>query len=496
MRARVTPRPSALLLPLALSLATPAAAQDMTAKDAWEAIIALVDGNGGQISTTGILREGDDLIAQGTILRLGAAPAALTVGLGALRISPADEGFVILPDPTITAVVLNAAPGEERHYTITHDGGFSLDLAEEVLTLGLGFDRFAVVQTAATADGRPLDEALDILLEGLDGSATLTLSEPFDLEGALGADLLRYSFRTAESDGFALRQSGNSETERVTVSIAASALAFLDSDAPGSLRRAFDGGFRVVLTIDTGPTTGQVDQEIGGMPLSMALSGGDSTLELAAEDGAFRFSTTVDGYSARITSPMASGEAGFAQFDLSLGFPIIATEADQPFHFRLNLADLTLDDGLLAPLGGSSFAGEPATLALDLSATGRWLAEITDLTRAAQQPIDIRTINLASLVTRIGVSALTGSGAFSLTPGAPLQSDAPDGTGDFVFDLVGGEVLLNRLGAAGLLPPDQQFLARMMMNGLGRPVGADHLRSEVTIRPGGQITVNGAPLPF
>jgi hypothetical protein len=34
------------------------------------------------------------------------------------------------------------------------------------------------------------------------------------------------------------------------------------------------------------------------------------------------------------------------------------------------------------------------------------------------------------------------------------------------------------------------------MNGLGRPVGADHLRSEIAIRPGNVITVNGAPLPF
>jgi hypothetical protein len=492
------PRPIHVLsLTLALGLGGPAAAQDMTAKDAWEAIHAFVEGAGGQLTATGLQRDGTALVAQGTVLRSGPAPAALTVNLGDVRIEPDDEGFTIIPAETFGIVSLATDIGEERRYTVTHDGVFGFDMSPEELALGFGFGTFALVQDSATRRGQPLDEALEASFEGLSGLTTLTLSEPFDLDGEITADLLRYSFRMVETGLISLRQTGTSETEGLALTFSAAGLALMEGSAPGYVRRAFEQGFGFEASLAAGPTTGSLDQDFDGTPIAMTLRGGDSVIEVSATEGVFRLSTEVSGYGVSVTNPIASGDVSLGRMAMGFELPVVATPTNQTFGLRLSLADLSVGDSLLGLIGASSFAGDTASFEFDLSGVGRWLVEITDGNiENVALPADFASITLGNLLTRIGQSRLTASGSFAFTPGTFLRSDAPDGTGDFVADLVGGEVLLNRLGAAGLLPPDQQFLARMMMNGVGRPVGPDHLRSELVIRPGNVITVNGAPLPF
>ena len=496
----IFPRPTPVVLAAALGLGlTPAAwAQSQPAKDAWEALNAFVTGTGGQLRADALVTEGNDLVARNAVLRSGDAPAALTLNLGDVRVTPAAQGFDIIPAPTFEMVLRSDSMGEVRTYSFTHDGRFNLNLTDAQIGLGMTFGSLSMAQTGATRRGAPLEESLTLDLRGFSGTTSLTLAAPFVLDGRLTTDVLAYTFSSAETQPFALRQDGRSSSERVALTFSANGLELLDdSSGPGFLRRAFEAGFAAAVSLESGPTEGAVDQNMGGQTMTMELRGGDSTVSLTARNGVLSLDTAVDGYAADVQVPgMASGTVSMAALGLGLTLPVISTPAEEVFGFRFNLRDLAVSDGLLAPLGAASFAGETATLDLDLQARGRWLVEITDNPDPSSVPVDFGTVTLATLLTRIGASSLTGSGAFTFTPGSFMNSPAPDGTGDFVFELVGGEALLNRLGAAGLLPPDQQFLARMMMNGLGRPVGADHLRSEVAIRPGGVVTVNGAPLPF
>jgi hypothetical protein len=492
------PTTPVLATALALGLSPAAWAQSQPAKDAWEALNAFVEGTGGQLRADAVVTEGADIVARNAVLRSGDAPAAFTLNLGDVRVSPAGEGFDITPAPTFEAVLRDSTLGEVRSYSITHDGAFNLSLTEAQIGLGMAFGRLALAQTGATRRGNALEENLTIDLTGFNGTTTLTLAPPFTLDGRLVADVLAYTIASTETEFMPMRQSGTSSSERVSLTFSARGLELLDdSSGPGFIRRAFQAGFGAAVELVSGPTQGSVEQDFDGQQLSMSLRGGDSVARLTARNGVVAFETTVDGYTVDAAVPgMASGTVSLAGLTLGLSLPVISTPTEEVFGLRFNLRDLAVSDGLLAPLGASSFAGDTATLDFDLQARGRWLVEITDDPDPAEVPVDFGTITLANLLTRIGASSLTGSGSFTFAPNSFMRSPAPDGTGDFVFELVGGEALLNRLGTAGLLPPDQQFLARMMMNGLGRPVGADHLRSEVAIRPGGAVTVNGAPLPF
>lgn len=481
---------------LALGLAPAAWAQDMTAKDAWEALNAFVTGTGGQLGATGILRDGEVLVAQGVTLRSGDEPAALTLTLPELRLLPAEGGFSIVPAPSFDMVLRSGGQSETRSYTITHDGSMLLGLTAAQIGLGLEFASFQINQTGATRNGRPLEERLTALLEGFSGQIDLTLAEPFDLNGVLQTAAMTYSFTLNDTDFLPIRQTASTETRDVRLNFGARGLALLDDEAPGAFRRAFEQGFEAGFNLTTGAATGEVDQTIGSQNIAMTLAAAGSGFRLDARGGIVEMGGAATGYDVSVRTPQASGDVRLGSFGMSMSLPVVTTDTDTTFAFRMNLDDLTVSDGLLAPIGAASFAGEAASLALDIRGEGRWLVEITETEGETDVPATFSAIRLVELATGIGPSELTGSGRFAFTPGTFGQGDVPDGTGDFVIELVGGEALLNRLGAAGILPPDQQFLARMMLNGLGRPVGADHLRSEIAIRPGNQITVNGAPLPF
>ena len=63
--------------------------------------------------------------------------------------------------------------------------------------------------------------------------------------------------------------------------------------------------------------------------------------------------------------------------------------------------------------------------------------------------------------------------------------------------LTGANSLLDKLVQMGLVDAEQAMMARMMSGMLLQPGdGPDTLVSEIAVSPSGQITANGAPLPF
>jgi hypothetical protein len=295
-----------------------------------------------------------------------------------------------------------------------------------------------------------------------------------------------------------MRQAGEADIEDLRLELTGSELDML-SDEDNMLSAAFDAGFALRLALTSGRSVGRSEQDLGGMQIAVNSVAGASDLLVDISDGALLLETNArDGEIGGGTGPM-QGQVGFERLALSLGLPLIATTEDQPVHYSLELNGLAPSAETLGLVGAQDFAGETVSLALGLSANAHLTQDFgPDFDEPDEPPFDVSQVRLDRLDLSVGDARLSGNGAFTFLGGllASIDADAPNGNGDFVFDLIGGDALLTRLSALGLVPQDQQFFARMMMNGLGRPVGEDHLRSEVTIRPGGAITVNGAPLPF
>lgn len=493
MRFRAGPFVVALACALFPLAAAPAQAQALAPKDAWEVLTAFLAGTGASLTTPGLRREGDAIVAPAVRLQAG---EALELRFDSIRLEPRGAEVAVIPAPRFGMVSTIGMPGERRSYEFSHDGEFVLGATDARAGLALSFARLAVTKTDATRDGRPIDERLELVLNGLVGQLELTLAEPVSLQGALRVAVLDQDQRV-NADPLPMVQEVRGRTEALEIRLAAAGLRRFDTQ-PGWMRQAFADGLRFEVSLTSGRSESWIDQTFAANRTRMQAVVGSATSEFTLADGVLAVRGEGQGFDIRGQMMGIDGAASMARMDVGIEMPMIATPDNRPFRISMALEELAVAGPVLARIGATSFADDRLSAALDLQADGRWLVEITENPDPQEPPFDLAGLTLNRLSARLGTADLTGAGSLRLAPGAFAEGaeGVPEGEGDFTFELRGGDALLGRLAAAGLIPPDQQFMARMILAGLGRPVGEDHLRSEVAIRPGGQLTVNGLPLPF
>ena len=206
---------------------------------------------------------------------------------------------------------------------------------------------------------------------------------------------------------------------------------------------------------------------------------------------------------------MAGGEIPFpvevamAQSGFKLLMPVAKDDAEQDFALGVTMGDFTMSDliwGIFDPAG--QLPRDPATIAMDLSGKAKLFLDILDpeqmeaMDSGDAVPGELNSVSLNTLTIRAAGAELTGNGAFTFD-NSDLQTfggmPAPDGSVD--LKLTGGNGLLDKLVAMGILPEDQAMGARMMM-GLFAVAGEgeDTLNSKIEVTSDGQVLANGQRL--
>lgn len=478
---------------LVLSLMSPAFAQEVSAKQAWQTFRAFAQGAGFIINSTGSVDQGSALVLSNVRVRPEDNSDTILIEIPELRVEARGTQLALIPSPQFT-VVLHPRPGTERRFQVSHDGEAVVEVSDTSVAVDMAFGQFALALLDATSRGARDDMAFDLALSGFSTLFRATIAG--DIEINLGADTASYSYRLSNGMN---SQEATAEIALPVLSFSGTSLALLGDETPGMLRRAFDGGLGARLEFSTGASASTSSQTFASAPFTMTSNSAGAELIADLSNGVFSMQSSTG--ASRIAGGMGQmlGDVAFDGISLSLSLPVLATPEDAAFNYSMAVNNLIATPETLAFVNAQDFAGDAVSLTLDVGATGRWLVDLgPEFGESDDVPIDLSQVSLNTLALRVGSAELTGSGAVALLlPLAQqLNLERPELNGDMVFDLIGGDALLTRLSTAGLIPNDQQFLARMMMNGLGRPIGADHLRSEVTFRAGGQILVNGAPLPF
>jgi len=472
-------------------LVLPAAAQS-PAKDAWRDFRGQAREMGVLIASQAVTDYGTSLVAQNVRIFPQEDPNGVVITMPELRIEPRGDALALIPSPQFT-IRVQPARNDVIVISVSHSGEIVMDLADDRIAMDLLFGQLAATLADATRNGQRQDASFELTFDGFNGSAQITRDGSVDV--ALGARTTRYAFAFRDSSG---DQIADAQIDDLNITLTGAEWDML-SDQVGSLRAAFDAGFFAHLMMSTSSNSGTSTQSFDGSQISVNSSGGASEFVIDVSDGAVSLESSAAAF--EISGGMApfAGSGNVQAIGLSLGAPLLATAQDARIHYGLNISGLSLSPETLALLGAAELGADPITLIAEVSAMGRLTQDLgPEFGQGSEPPLDLTSVSLDRLETSVGGAQLTGNGAFAFLGGmlASLEADVPNGTGDFAFELIGGDNLLTRLGAMGLIPQDQQFVARMMMNGLGRPIGDDHLRSEVAIRPGGVVTVNGAPLPF
>ena len=257
------------------------------------------------------------------------------------------------------------------------------------------------------------------------------------------------------------------------------------------------------------------DEEGQNRPVALKFDGADSALTFAMDQARIAYTGTNGASTAEMTVPDLPVPVGYGigNASFNLDFPIAVAEQPQNFTVSYKLGGVTLTDsvwGLFDP--NKALPHDPASLEVDLAGAVTVLRDffdtttldaaarmedpnLTDEQRTALMeqmmapPVDVRevTINKVALDLMGAKADVTGKLA------APESGDmqTPVGTISGKFEGVNG--LLDKLGAAGLVPAEQMMGVKMMLQMFSKadPQNPELLTTELEFNDQGQIFANG-----
>ncbi|MFN4101956.1 MAG: hypothetical protein ACK4GT_19510 [Pararhodobacter sp.] len=480
------------LVPLIGALALfPAAAQENRAKEGWDMLRNSLSEAGLRVASEGSMETETGLEVRGVSIRPAHGRGVLR--LPTLGVEPREgEGFAFIPSAGAQLELPVTGTVE-----IDLDGAVMFDRQADGLRLAPDFDRIEARFQGPSDDGGSEQMSVRIGLEAFSGVIELDEGAQSRLTGDLQFAMMDYAqnWLDATNGETNAGQFETGEIEELSVQFSIDALNAL-TDGPVSLASMFAQGFALQAEYYAAASRSSSAQTIEGMTFRLDSSGGPSDSVLTLLDGRLEARGTATDF--EVSGNIGEGEGQFSAERMAAGFglPLVMTEDMQDFSLTMTLSGVQASEQSWMLLGAQTFANETGDLTLEMAGEGRWLVDPVQADET-DAPLDLASVRLDRLSLRLGQALFEGAGRFDADrEAAGLEQAMAMGQGAFTFTLRGGEALLERLGREGVLPADQAFLARMMLGGLARQVGEDHLESEVTIAPGGQVLVNGMPLPF
>lgn len=281
-----------------------------------------------------------------------------------------------------------------------------------------------------------------------------------------------------------------------------SAGTFLGTAAMADPVAALKAGFAVDGKFSYGATAFDMDVTDKGKPgkISGTATGGDVTVALDKEH-------LVYGGTGRGVAMSITGEdfpfpinVGYSEAAFNLAMPVTRTDAPKDFALLTKIADLTVSEEIWALVDpGKTLPRDPATLVIDTKGTATLNADLMD--EAAMKalgntpPGDLHSLDITALQLKVAGADLTGQGAFTFDNSDKVTfGGVPAPTGKLDLKLVGGNGLLDKLVALGIVPEQTAMQVKMMTAMFARP-GAepDTLESAIEFKDKG-FFVNGQRL--
>ena len=281
---------------------------------------------------------------------------------------------------------------------------------------------------------------------------------------------------------------------------------------------SFEGGGAIPLVLDTadmaammkagfaisgqfnftsGASQVQVqDPDSGNFAMNTSSQGG--TVGVVMNDKELTYNVAQNDVKANVQAAQLPFpiELGMARSGFNLSMPIAASQEAQNFAFGITLGDFVMSDLIWSVFDPTAqLPRDPATIELDLTGQAKMLVDIMDpeAMASAAAPGELQALTLGKVLLSAAGARLEGNGDFTFdNADTTTFPGMPKPVGAINLALAGGNGLMDKLVAMGLLPEEQAMGARMMMGLFAVPGDApDTLSSKVEFTPEGQVLANG-----
>lgn len=497
-------RKSALIgaagLSVAVGAAGPAAAQIPPFKPLWTELRSQLASEGWTLTTARLIGSGDVWRAEGVQLETVDGRDRLTITLPALGVERSDTSLTLLPEGVL-ALAIAGGPGTLRA-ELRPDGdpapgrdrlSVSLDGADVAVSVNIGAQVAELVEL--TLRGAPTGDSFSGRFGGITVDGRLATAEPFAGDLAVDVAPMSYAFASTATGPFEQAMRGDFALEGFTLRLDGAGIREGRMPSPEA---AFAQGLRLAGLLELRGLRATLDQQAMGFPMRSTSALELLRIDANAVEGRFDAGVQVGGVAISSDGGPMTGAVGLQELSARVALPLIQLPQPAPFELSQALRGLTVSPQLLAMAQLGAFGDLPLTVETQMLGDLRWLRSLDAIDESDAPPVDLTRLQ-GMAGAALGDNTLDVQYDLTLAPGAvALMADdtPPDVTGTARVELRGGAAVLNLLAQTGLVPPSDLSMARMVMGGIGRAIGDDHLLSEIEFQPDGTVLINGLPAPF
>ena len=498
-----------LIAVLSLGVAAPAALAEVTAEQVWSGWSGYMTGAGYELSATqersGATLSIRDLTAT---LPIAKDDSTLTLSMGTVSFTENGDGTVSIKVPANLPIGLRVTGKEGEKADIglnyaTEDLAIKVSGDPADMTYSYAANSVEISLQDLAIEGKPVDMAkfgtAKVAINDVSGATRIQPGDPRRSVQQLATGTVAYLVDVTDpkgGDGHLVVRGG---ADGIKLSTDASLPGEMN---PEDMRQMLADGFAVdgSFSVTGGNTTYNFK---GG---AQAAQGSSRTSEAGLRVTLNRDHLGYAGNLADLEMSTAGSDLPFPidlamkEASVNLDMPISAKEAKQDFAVAMTLGGFTMSDmlwGMVDPAG--KLPHDPATLAFDISGVVRIFVDLFDPEQMAkvdsgeQMPGEIHALEIKNLKLSATGAELTGTGAFTFdNTDLKTFQGMPAPSGEVNLRLEGGNGLLDKLVAMGLVPEDQANGMRMMLGLFAVPAeGEDALTSRIEVKANGHILANG-----
>ena len=531
---------------LALAAMTAPALADVTPEQVWQSWVDYYKSVGYTVTEGSRDKAGSTLTVKDIKITGGAEASRVAVDVPQIALSDMGDGKVktVFADQMTLDMSGTNPDGDEYQLPATLDmpGNSMISSgAPEDMTHEFSYPTLKVTLTKVTSGGKETALPLNFTLLDSTGTAHLAAGKyDYDMSSAK----LTFEGDVTDENQENVKFAGSADTlhTKGTMSMPAGVV-----DMEAHLGAALRNGLAMDGTMQVGPTAATFQfsgKDENGQDTSGAGKydgkGFDASFKLAQDGMGYQIGSDAIAFemsSPQMPMPIRYGIEN-ASFDLQM--PVSKSDTPQPFKLAYALSGLTLGDEIWAAFDPQAkLPRDPASLDIDLTGTMKVIrdvldtppppaatdaaagdsaaekapADATDTATAegvdpnaaaddaeaeanaaaepAPEPSPFEPVDLA--INQFALKALGANVQASGALKAPESGDMSAPVGQLHAEYEGLNGLIDKLGAAGLIPEDQLMGVRMMLAMFAKPVegSPDKLVTDVEFKDGGQIFANG-----
>lgn len=486
---------------LALLLGTTAVQAEVSAEQVWQGWVDYYTASGQVMTSDSSAMEGDTLVVKNAAIASKPNEAGtFKISLSEVRLRETGDGRVEITLPTEVPMTLSGKDPEgkviDTAVTMTQDGLLiTASGAPEDITYDTKAAKVTVSLDSAASEGEKLPATVQLALNGITSQSHVVRTAGFGLDSTFAAasadvKISATSKEEGKEGSFDLTGTVNDLTGSSKAQIVDGAdmstnlAAALNAGTNMSGEFGYGGGSYAASFNSPKEGEGKIDYKDTSGKLHFAMS--KDGLSYGGESGAAQMTATLPNLPTSLDVSLGS-----SMFDFVM--PVSKGDTPQPFKLVTKLVDLKVSDALWDMFDPSKqLPRDPATLVIDANGTATMKVDLFDPATAetTEAPGQVDDVSLNELKLSLAGAELSGTGKATLdNSGMP-----PKPVGSVDLKLVGGNGLMDKLVAMGLIPEDQAMGFRMMLGAFTVPAGDDVLTSKIEFKDDGSISANGQRL--